>query len=468
MKRKILWTCVIIILYIIIGSSLPFIRQLEITDEYKGNFDISRFYKNDGSKAYALAIRDNDEARIEKIRAIENAKDKIILSSYRLRADEAGKLYIASLINAAKRGVEIDIILDGNTLKVNAGNNNYYKALDSFDNVTIQIYNPMRILKPWSLHGRMHDKYMIVDGKLAFLGGRNIEKRFLITDENLTYDWDLLVYMPERASGDAISQLTDYFYDIFNNGQRNQSLEGAAIFAHNRDNETIIKELDEIYAKSKNSNPNAYTAIDYSTTAIEVDQVSLISNPIGAYSKEPQVFYEMTELMLNAEDRVTIHTPYYIGNQAMYDRTKAIANNAKTTIFTNSPANNANLIGTGDLLIHKNKFKDFGLDILLNSKDNSYHGKAFMVDDNIAGIGSFNWDMRSAYIDTELMMVVCGEDFNKHLQKEFDYYEYDASRFSKDGEIINPSAKPYVEASFPKKVLSVLLVILLYPLRFLF
>lgn len=48
-----------------------------------------------------------------------------------------------------------------------------------------------------------------------------------------------------------------------------------------------------------------------------------------------------------------------------------------------------------------------------NEKDFSYHGKAFTIDDNLSAVGSFNWDMRSTYIDTELMLVIEGEEFSK-------------------------------------------------------
>ena len=34
------------------------------------------------------------------------------------------------------------------------------------------------------------------------------------------------------------------------------------------------------------------------------------------------------------------------------------------------------------------------------------HTKSILIDDRLSLIGSFNWDMRSAYLDTELMLLV--------------------------------------------------------------
>lgn len=465
MRRNMLWILLIIILYIIIGSSAPFLIRKDVSEDYKKDFDISKFYKNDGSISYAYPIRENDKARIERIRAIDNAKEKIIIGSYRLKSDESGKLYMASLIEAAKRGVDVDIILDGNTLVVNAFKNNYFKALTSFDNISIKIYNPIRFLKPRTINGRMHDKYMIIDDEILFLGGRNLEDRFLITGKDQSYDWDLLLYMKKRGNEDALKQITDYFYNIYNKGE---NLAQAAIFANDRHNDSIIEELHLIYETSKNENPDNYKKTNYMDWTIKINNARLIKNPIGFYSKDPEAFYEISNLMLNAKDRVTIHSPYFIANKKMYKTLKDISHNSYTSLFTNSPANNANLIGIGDLLINKGKYKDLGANILLNSKENSYHGKAFTIDDDIVGIGSFNWDMRSVHIDTELMLVINGREFNKVTEKEFAHYQDDASIIRSDGQIINQSDKTYNKASPIKKAISVLLVILLFPFRFLF
>lgn len=311
----------------------------------------------------------------------------------------------------------------------------------------------------------MHDKYMIVDDEILFLGGRNLEDRFLISDKKQSYDWDVLLYVEKAGDRDVLKELKDYFYSVYNKGQ---DLDKVAIFVSDRHNDALIKELNYIYEDNKNQNPGNFEKINYKDKAVKINQASLITNPIDFYSKEPEAFYEISKLMLNAKDNVTIHSPYFIADRKMYETVEQIADNADTSLFTNSAANNANLIGTGDLLINKRKFKTLGVNILLNSKENSYHGKAFTIDNDLAAVGSFNWDMRSVYIDTELMLVINGKEFNKLIKKDFDYYQDDASIVKSYGQIINPSGKAYEKASPAKKVISLLLVILLFPFRFLF
>ena len=424
MKTKILRILLGFLIYLVVFSSFPYIRQKNVSNKFKNDFDISRFYKKDGSCTYAQIIRENDKARIEKIRAIDNAQDKIMLSNYRFLIDNTGEKFMASLVAAAKRGVDIDIILDGNTLFMNLGKNNYYLALDSFPNVHMKIYNPMSLLKPRSLMGRMHDKYMIVDDGIAFVGGRNIADRFMQTTGKYTYDWDVLLYCDKRSKNDAIGQLKKYFYDIYDNGQRNKDIKKAAIFANDRKNKEILDNLKTIY--------------------------------------------QIIELMKNANKSVDIHTPYFIGNKLMYDSLKDISKKVPTRLFTNSPASGVNTAGNGEYIVHKNKIKNLGVNLLENEKDFSYHGKAFTIDDNLSAVGSFNWDMRSTYIDTELMLVIEGEEFSKKVKDEFSFYEKDANKVLENGDKINLAGKKITKASFVKKFISIMFIILFYPLRFLF
>lgn len=468
MKEKMGKIFIALLIYILIFSSLPFIKQKSVDENYKKDFDIGKFYQDDGSIAYAQVIRDNENSSIEKIRAIDNAKDKIMIGNYRFLMDQEGKKYMASLVAAAQRGVEIYIILDGNTLFMNAFKNNYYLALESFPNVHMKIYNPMNPLKPWSLMGRMHDKYMIVDEKIGFVGGRNIEKRFLQNKGKISYDWDILVYFDKRSQKDGLEELITYFNDIYQNGQRNKDIKDATIFRSSRNSKELIGELEKIYRDSKSINPNNYKQVDYKKTLTRVGKVSLITNPIDVYSKEPLVFYQIRELMKNAKTKVSIHTPYFIGNDLMFDSLKSIASSNPTTLFTNSPATGVNLVGVGEYLIHYQKLIDTKAHILENEKPYSYHGKAFTIDDNLSAIGSFNWDMRSVYIDTELMLVVEGKDFYKEVEKELNFYQNDASRVLEDGSKENLSGKEISKINLLKKLGSIIFVILFYPLRFLF
>lgn len=46
------------------------------------------------------------------------------------------------------------------------------------------------------------------------------------------------------------------------------------------------------------------------------------------------------------------------------------------------------------------------------------HTKSILIDNRLSLIGSFNWDMRSAYLDTELMLLVDCPALNAALREQ--------------------------------------------------
>lgn len=177
-SKKKIWIIICIILYLLLGATLPYINQPTISDGYMNNFDIDAFYSNETSVDRATIIEDNGEALQERIRLIANAEKRIIISTYNFRADESGLDMISALMNSAQRGVEIYVFIDGSS-SWKDNNNSYFKALASEPNVTIKAYNKINLLKPWTTMGRMHDKYIISDDTAYILGGRNIYNYFL-------------------------------------------------------------------------------------------------------------------------------------------------------------------------------------------------------------------------------------------------------------------------------------------------
>ncbi len=128
--------------------------------------------------------------------------------------------------------------------------------------------------------------------------------------------------------------------------------------------------------------------------------------------------------MKNAKNRVKIHTPYIICNDMMYNTWEEIAENVSDfSIMTNSVANNGNPSGSADYAKNRNRILSTEL-ISGNMKAVIHtHGKSILIDDDLSVIGSFNMDMRSAYLDTELMLVIRSKDINKQLEEGMMEYE---------------------------------------------
>ena len=93
------------------------------------------------------------------------------------------------------------------------------------------------------------------------------------------------------------------------------------------------------------------------------------------------------------------------------------------------------------------------------------HTKSVLIDDRFSLIGSFNWDMRSAYLDTELMLLVKSKELNKQLRDQAAVYQ-EKSAYEKAGKPSRTgSLYEKKEMSGMQKVIYSILRILIRPIR---
>ncbi len=117
-------------------------------------------------------LEGGDAAYPPMLAAIRGAKSSIALASYIFRDDAAGRDFADALIEAARRGVAVRVLLDG----VGAGyfHSGVFRYLRR-NGVTVASF--LHTWLPWRmpfLNMRNHRKLLVVDGALAFLGGINI------------------------------------------------------------------------------------------------------------------------------------------------------------------------------------------------------------------------------------------------------------------------------------------------------
>lgn len=422
-----------IIIYLLI-TCIPYLIHPKISTKTSEDFDINSFYSDSPSSDRAMILSTNEDALTERLRLIKNAKESIVMSTFSVNADTRGKKILAALYDAADRGVNIQILIDGFSYFKNSKCREYFTALGSLDNVTIKIYNPINILKPNKLMARMHDKYLIIDNQTYIIGGRNINSYFLgYTTGFKTYDWDMLIHTDNVKKSSSIHQITDYFNSIWNSKYCKVKCDNISSLSENKVKKAK-KELKELFKQTMKENPDWFEPIDYNTKTVATNNIKLLSNPINPSVKEPTLFYNMTELMKESKNDVFFHTPYIISDNYMRDRLSKACNSSKSiTMMTNSIANNANPFGATDYKLNKDKILKTGVNILEFDNGTSYHGKCFTIGNKISAVGSFNWDMRSTYIDTELMLVVDSEELNSIMRTYMLQYENDALIVNEDG-----------------------------------
>lgn len=437
--KKVLLVLALFLTYVLIGIFISYARHPKITEETKKNADIDRFYEPAKSPERAVVVEKNGDALLQRIRLIKNAEKEIVLSTFAFHSDNSGKIVIGALREAADRGVKVKVLTDGFESWVAMEFNPYFHALSSHKNIEVKLYNRANPLKPWTLMGRMHDKYLVADRKTYMLGGRNTYDYFLGDfPGHKNYDRDVFVHCENPTSESSVEELLRYFesvweLDICSDFHEKEKL------AEKKSVQEAAQEADKCYKAYFAENEAGICDRDYTKNTFETEKIALISNPIHTGAKEPTAWYEMGEVMKRASERVKIHTPYIICNDAMYNTWKEIAEAVPDfAVMTNSVTNNGNAFGASDYEKHKKEILDTGIDIWEYEGGISYHGKSVLVDDDISMVGSFNMDMRSAYLDTELMLVIRSKEINRQLETNLEEYEKDSRQALTNGEYNNP------------------------------
>lgn len=445
---------------------LPYRKQGEASQTTKEQFRLSDFTGETESGERAALLCSNAEALTERLRLIHNAKERILLSTFDFQADNSGKLMLAALRQAAARGVEVSVLIDGfSYLHAVLGSKEYFTALGSLPHAEIRVYNLPSLLAPTKAMARLHDKYLLVDDTAYLLGGRNTYDYFLGEDTNYqNYDWDILICQEAGLSSSSLSELSDYFFTVWSDADCTTVCDTVSPMARKK-TAAASSALDALYEQLLTEHADWLSPVDYTEATVPVNRIRLLTNPVSSTVKEPVLFYQMTELMRLSGEPVVFHTPYLLCNDYMEERLRLICEEASSvTVMTNSVANNGNPFGAADYQLHKSGLLDTGLTILEYDSGVSYHGKCFTIGNRLSAIGSFNWDMRSAYIDTEIMLVADSTELNLLMKEAMEQYEADALL------VTGPSSYALKQEQLPSAVSGKkkLLLILLRPIIRLF
>ncbi len=457
-----------VLVYVVINLAIAVVGSSK-QPEYSGDKQIA-MQSTDGAER-AVIVEDNSDALLSRVRMIQNAQSEIILSTFDFMSDESGRIMIGALCEAAEKGVKVEVLVDGFDGVLHMKWNPYFYALSANENVTLMMYNEINPFTMYKGMARMHDKYLVVDRQIYMLGGRNTFNYFLGDySDYKNYDRDVLVWRrkPAAEQEDAsVNELLAYYETVKNSGECSSFAHGKSL-ADRYCVKHAMERIEEEYEKYCSEHEELSDEYSYEDNTFQVESIALLSNPVNAGVKEPVVWHKLMSLIGSAKESVKLHTPYIICNDMMYDTIKDAAAGKEVTVMTNSVANNGNSFGAADLEKNRDRMLDTGVTLLEYDGGVSYHGKSMVIDDDISVVGSFNMDMRSAYLDTELMLVIKSDELNAQLRTIMSEYEKSAVTALPDGSYDNPNNVVPQEITTKRKVRKNIIKTLFYWARFLF
>jgi len=396
---------IIILIYILLGFG-PYMGRAYVSTETRNAFAMQNFFGEYESPERVMLLESPDDAFFHRLNLISNAREQIIFSTFAFHPGEATDIIVGALLSAADRGVEIHFMYNaiGSFMR-----RVYINALSAHENISFYSFSRWQFFRPQYLNTALHDKYMIVDGSIMILGGRNISDRYFDLggfNGNITYDREVLVYNSNPEFKGSIVDVVEYF-----NVKRYSGL----AFLHDRGS------ANEAWKTQKNNFVNLYvdaregleiSGFDYYANTVRVNNITLVTNPIGFARNDSMVAYNLLMLAKNS-DVIVAQSPYVtLTHRNLRILTEAVQGK-DVTLITNSLSAAVNLPSFSSYHVSRRRLLNAGITIYeFQSINSSLHGKTYLFDGRLTAIGSFNMNERSIRSDTESMLIIDSEEFH--------------------------------------------------------
>jgi cardiolipin synthase len=314
---------------------------------------------------------DGEETFSEMLQTISEAKDYIFLQMYIFRTDKIGKMIIEALVRKATAGVKVYVLYEKIGIRMSKSLLSEMKR----SGILFGEFSPTRFNK-FQFNFRNHRKQLIVDGKVGFFGGINIGDDYLGKYSHIGYWRDSNVKIKGPVLG--LAQL-----DFIKDWKFSQS-EAIEIQLH-------------VSGQSGDSN-----ILHFSTSPDEERPINLLQH---------------IELIHKAKKRIWIANPYVIPPQGLLDALY-ISSMRGIDIRIIIPKNNDNELVALAMDVHSERLFNSGIKIF-KYKPGMMHQKVILIDDDLAIIGSSNFDFRSMYLNFENSIITDDQYFIKELEFSF-------------------------------------------------
>lgn len=418
-----------------------------------------------------------EPALIIRLHLIRAARERIDLQNFILRRDDTGGLVLNELLNAARRGVQVRVLLDQ---MFTFSDLEYLVGLTmAHANFEIKFYNPSfnkakMDNRDWisavaccfrRFNQRMHNKLLVADGLVGVLGGRNIADRYFDFDTEYDFkDRDVVVY------GSTVEQMEQSF-DLFWNGPKSVPVQHlrdvAKVLLSDGDNtlepyqppERLLPVLEQLGDEGRMRELFIRPAFKVQRLEYYTDLPRKVAYPEG--SEDMDLTAALLTVLEDANRSVVIQSPYMVLSRDLrrvFDdlkkenpaielvfSTNSLASTDADTVYANTHKHKKRYVKK--LGFEMYEFKPYPQDapeffprwLLLSAERASgvpsqtavpadgstadqavprigLHSKSFVVDGEIAMIGSHNFDPRSEDFNTENGLIVWDKPFANMLE----------------------------------------------------
>ncbi len=378
-----------------------------------------------------------------------SAERTIDVQYYIWQNDLTGTMLLAELERAARRGVRVRLLLDDNGIR---GMDDTLATLTAQPNFQIRLFNPFayRRLK-WAnyvtdfsrLNHRMHNKSFTVDNQATIIGGRNIgDIYFAATDDVVFADLDVMAIGPVVPD---VSREFDRYWASRLAYPIDRIVDTPAADTLTRFN-ARAEQLESdpaatAYRKAVAEDSAVRRLFDMTTELTWAPTRMIFDSPekaLGGSEGEDRITDALKEVFSHSDHSLDLVSPYLVPTASGSRALAAMARRGvKVRILTNSlGAADSSAVHAG-YLKQRRRLLQAGIELYelarapghtighdrvgpFGSSGSSLHAKTFAVDGKILFIGSFNFDQRSANLNTEMGFLIDSPVLAQAMQVAFD------------------------------------------------
>lgn len=417
--------------------------------------------RTDQDKHYVGILAIGEDALLTRIHLIRAARESIDLQTFIWEDDDVGQLLFLEMLQAARRGVKVRLILD--QYGTDTPPDIIARMTTAHENIDIQLFRPVmnrggksfpNTLLTLFFHSdnlikRMHNKLFVVDGRIGIVGGRNVEDAYYDYDGQICFkDMDLLVIGPEVAN--MARSFNKYWeHDLTKSALELPDIAAAALRYH-ADNDSVLfdeVELPELIALRDQADAYSIAAERPMIKLQVVGDVEYVADlPDKKNLSDKGHHWNSTqhveELLLKAENEIIMETPYLIHNTEGSKILRALrkANPDLRIVFLTNSLGSADqvityssyvvqrqfLVGTAKAQVFELKPVPDDVEAMVPRYERAgkprmiLHAKFFVVDGRISFVGSHNFDPRSRNLNTENAVIIRDELFAASLKQIFE------------------------------------------------
>lgn len=332
-------------------------------------------------------LQDGPATYQSMIKAVEAARDHINMETYILDDDEVGQRFAAALIAQQQKGVQVNLIRDSvGTLGTPSA---FFSRLTDAG-IKVLEYNPINPAAAktgWDVNQRDHRKLLIVDGRIAFLGGINISSVYS--------GGSFSAHSKTRPTGDLPWRDTDL------------RIEGP-----------VVADLQKLFIGTWTAQKGEPLAARHYFPPPERKGTEVV-RAIGSSPDEPfsLIYATLISALRSAQSEIWLTNAYFVPDpQLLAARKEAAARGVDVKLVLPSSTDSWLVLHAGrayysELLKANVK--------LYERRDALLHVKTAVIDGVWSSVGSTNLDWRSFLHNDEVNVVVLGTGFGKKMQAAF-------------------------------------------------